>query len=137
MKIAHRQGDEGGAEMKFGVVLKDGRNFVYFFPPGTDSVNPNTPHFVIVSGVGYGDLTVQVDHLNNIVEKFVCPDFADREELKQLRAENRDLRRAVVEPKELEQLRAGCAELERLKKERREASRLRARLTELESQDDG
>ena len=137
MKIVQRRDDEGGAEMKFGVVQKDGQVFVYFLPPGTDKVTPNEPHFVIASGITYGDLAAQVDYFNNVISKFVCPDFADREELKRLRAENRDLRRATVDPTELEQLRASGAELERLREKRHELSQLRARVTEMEDQGDG
>ena len=75
--------------------------------------------------------------MNAVIEKFVCPDFADSEELKQLRSECAELRRAAIDPKELEQLRAGCAELAQWREERSEASRLRARLAEIEGHDDG
>ncbi len=136
MKIVQRRGDESGAEMKLGIVEKDGRMFVYFQKPGTDKAQLNGPHFIAASGIVFGDLELAVYHMNQNFSEFVNPAFADGEELKQLRAESAELRGAAVDPKELEQLRAGSVELERLREEGRERVRLRARLAELQSQDD-
>ena len=134
MKVVWRRGDEGGVKVAFDTVQKDGRIFVYFQKLGTGKANPNEPHFIIKPAIAYGDVGTWVFDFNAIVETFVCPDFADREELEQLRAESAKWLGQVVDPAELEQLRADSAELERLRENRREISQHRARLKELESQ---
>ncbi|MCZ6862978.1 MAG: hypothetical protein O7I42_22375 [Alphaproteobacteria bacterium] len=134
MKIVQRRGDEGGVEMDLSVVQEDGRIFVYFKKSGTDKANLNEAHFVIKPSIAYGDVGTWVFDFKTIVEEFICPDFADRAELEQLRAESAKWRGKVVDPTELEQLRADSAELERLREKQREASHHRARLNELESQ---
>ena len=136
MKIVSRQGDESGAEFTLGIVQKGDRLFVYFLPPGANKANLNEPHFVIAPGVMYGDLATQVDYFSSVIAKFVCPNFADSEELKQLRAELVELRRRMVSDEELEGLRADRVELQRLLAGKREIAELKARLVELEGAPD-
>ena len=136
MKIVQLRGDESGSDMKLCVVQTDGRLFIYFQKPGTDKADIGAPYFVIKPGVTYGDITDLVFSLNITIEQFICPNFADGEELKQLRAESTKWLGEAVDPTELEQLRADSAELERMKEKRHEASQLRARLAELEAEAD-
>ncbi len=135
MKIVKQRGDESGADMKLGVVQEDGRSFVYFLSAGTDTPNPEAPHFIIKPAIAYGDVGAWVFDFNAMVENFVCPDFADREELIKLRAESVKWQGTAAEPGELEKLRAESAELARIRENRTEAAKLRARLAELEGQE--
>ena len=134
MRIVQRQGDLGGVEREFAVVQNDGRILVYFSPAGASKVQLNAPHFVAGPSVPYGVVTANIDTLRNLFTEFVCPDFANGEELKQLRIKCEELRRCQIDERELEGLRADRAELERLREEKCEIVSLNARLAELRGQ---
>ena len=134
MRIVQRQGAEGGVEREFAVVHNGGRTLVYFSPAGASKVQLNAPHFVSGPSVPYGVVAANIDTLRNLFTEFVCPDFANGEELKQLRADCEELRRGQIDEQELERLRADRAELGRLQEEKREIASLRTRLAELEGQ---
>ena len=135
MKFVKYRDDKGGAEMKLGVVQKDGRLFIYFCPAGADKADIAAPHFVISPAITYGNAVAWLFDFDAMIEQFVCPDFAEREELEQLRAESLKWQGPAAEPGELEKLRADSSELARLREERREAAKIRARLAELEGQE--
>lgn len=131
MKIVKQRGDAGGVEGEFVLVLKDNRLFVYFSPVGAVRVPPDAPHFVVETAAAYGDVEGHIDVLKHLFVEFVCPDFADGEELKELRAKYENLKRRRGSDQELEALRADRAELERMRLEERETAELKDRLVEL------
>ena len=131
MRIVKQRGDADGTDMELVVVQKDDQNFVYFSPVGATKVQLNGPYFVANPGTTYGDIAAYVENLKNAFLEFVCPDFADRAELTELRAKYDDLKRWRVDDEELEALRADRAELERMQFEEREIVKTKARLIEL------
>lgn len=133
MRIVNRQGDQGGVEREFAVVHNDGETLVYFSPAGASKVQLNGPHFVVAPSVPYGVAAGNIDLLRNLFTEFVCPDFADSEELKQLRAENAELRRSQPAAQELEGFRADREELELYRAEERERAQLKDRQAVLDT----
>lgn len=133
MRIVSRRGAVGSAEMKLGIVQTDGQNFVYFLPAGAAKAQLNAPHFVIKSGIMYGDLVGHVEFFSGAIAEFVCPDFANHEELKALRIEYDRLKTSQITEQELEALRADRAELELYRADERERVQLKARQTALDT----
>ena len=131
MKIVKQRGDADGTDMELVVVQKDDQNFVYFSPVGAANVPLDAPHFVVGSSIPYGDLKATIDPLKNWLTELVCPDFADRAELTELRAKYENLKRYRVDDEELAALRADRAELELMRTEARETAQAKARLIEL------
>lgn len=133
MRIVAHRGDTGGVEMELVVVDKDGRYFVYFKPVGAAGVQPNAPHFVVAHDRTYGDLQGNMEYFRNAFEEFVCPDFADREELKTLRGEYENLKRRQISEQEIEALHADRKELEIFRAEERERAQMKARQAVLDT----
>ena len=133
MRIVKQRGAAGGAEMELAVVQTEGQIFVYFSPAGATRVQLSGLHFVAAPGTHYGNVVGSVDNLRGAFSEFVCPDFADREELKELRAEYENLKRRQITEQELEALRADRKELEIFRAEERERAQLKARQAVLET----
>ncbi len=131
MRIVKQHGDAGGVEMELAVVDKDGQYFVYFKPVGAAKVQLNAPHFVVGPGREYGDLQANMMYFRDAFDEFVCPDFADGEELKALRTEYQNLKRNQIS--DLEALRADRAELELYRAEERERAQLKTRQAVLDT----
>ncbi len=133
MRIVGQRGAAGGVEMELAVVEKDGQIFVYFSPAGATRVQLTGPHFVAAPSVPYGVVAGYIDTLRNLFSEFVSPDFADREELKTLRAEYDRLKARQISDQELEALRADRAELGLYRAEERERAQMKARLAVLDT----
>ncbi len=113
MRIVNRRGAPGGVERELAVVQVEGQTLVYFSPAGATEVKLSGPHFVAQSGATYGDLAANVDALRNAFSEFVCPDFANHEELKALRVEYENLKCSQISEQELKALRADYDNLKR------------------------
>ena len=133
MRIVNRRGAMGGVERDLAVVNVEGQTRVYFSPVGATQVQLSGPHFVAQPGATYGDVAANVDALRNAFSEFVCPDFANHEELKALRAEYADLKRSQISKEELEALRADRAELGLCRAEERERAQIKARQAVLDT----
>ena len=133
MRIVSQRGALGGAEMDLAVVNEGAQYFVYFKPVGAARVQPNAPHFVVGRGRTYGDLQANMEYFRDAFDEFVCPDFADHEELKALRAEHENLKRNQTTEQEVKDLRADRLELEFYREEERERAKLKARQAVLDT----
>lgn len=133
MRIVSRRGQSGGVERELAVVQVEGQTLVYFSPAGTTEVKLSGPHFVAQPGATYGDVAANVSALRNAFSEFVCPDFADYEELEALRAECKNLKRGQISDQEIETLRADRKELELYRAEERERGQLNARQAVLDT----
>ena len=122
--------------MELVVVNEGDRYFVYFKPVGAARVQLNAPHFVVGPGRTYGDLQANMEYFRDAFDEFVCPDFANHEELKALRAEYENLKRSQISAQELEALRADRKELELYRAEEGERAQLKARLIHLDTPHD-
>ena len=133
MRIVSKSGDLGGVERELVVVLKDGRNFAYFAPVGANKGQFSGPHFVAHPSIPYGNVVEAVDQIRNMFAEFVCPDFADCEELNELRTALSDLKRSQPSEQELEALREDRVELAFFREEERERAQLKARQAMLDT----
>ena len=133
MRIVNQRGRPGGAEVELAVVQVEGQTLVYFSPAGATRVQLRGPHFVVAPSVPYGLVQSNVDTLRNLFSEFVCPDFADREELKTLRAEYDRLKANQISEQAVKDLRADRLELEFYREEERERAKLKARLVVLDT----
>ena len=133
MRIVSKSGDLGGVERELVVVQKHGSVFAYFAPAGASEAQLDGPHFVTHPSAHYGNVVVAVDQIRNMFAEFVCPDFADREELNELRTAYADLKRDQPSKQELEALRADRVELAFFREEERERAQLKARQAMLDT----
>ena len=133
MRIVSHRGAAGGVEREWAVVQVEGQTLVYFSPAGATRVQLSGPHFVAAPGTHYGQLVGSVDALRNSFSEFVCPDFANHEELKTLRAEYDRLKANQISEQELKDLRADRAELAFYREEERERAKLKARQAVLDT----
>ena len=133
MRIVNQRGAVGGVERELAVVQVEGQTRVYFSPVGATKVQLSGPHFVAHTGTIYGDVAANVDALRNAFSEFVCPDFANHEELQTLRTEYDRLKASQTSEQEIKALRADRVELEFYREEERERAKLKARQAVLDT----